>query len=142
MLTAKDIAEYFLTLDIDEELSNLKIQKLLYYAQGIYVALHHEPLFHDKIEHWTQGPVVPELYHEYKVYGTAAILHPTIIDLDKYSPQMIEVLNEVWDVFGQYSAWRLRAMTHDDPPWCETQDNQEITIEALERYFHTMVLHG
>ena len=66
MLTCYDIAKYFLA-QADEEIgdliSNLKLQKLVYYAQGFYLALHDEALFPEDIEAWTHGPVVPVLYH-------------------------------------------------------------------------------
>jgi uncharacterized phage-associated protein len=60
MLTALDIARYFLHLcSIDEELgelmSNLKLQKLVYYAQGFYLAFYNESLFNDEIAAWQYG---------------------------------------------------------------------------------------
>ena len=56
MLSAQDIADYllaFVNRDEGELLSNLKLQKLLYYAQGFYLALYDKPLFEDRIEAWT-----------------------------------------------------------------------------------------
>ncbi|OQY42717.1 MAG: hypothetical protein B6240_13665 [Desulfobacteraceae bacterium 4572_87] len=54
---------------LDEEagdlISNLKLQKLVYYAQGFYLALYDEPLFNEPIEAWTHGPVIRELYRSY-----------------------------------------------------------------------------
>lgn len=47
----------------DAELSNLKLQKLQYYAQGHHLAVYGQPLFADKIQAWSYGPVVPEVYH-------------------------------------------------------------------------------
>ncbi len=69
MICVFDVAEYFLSL-ADEEagdfLSNLKLQKLVYYAQGFHLALFNRPLFMAAIHAWQHGPVVPELYHAYK----------------------------------------------------------------------------
>jgi len=78
--SAFDIANYFLlkaqeAQEEDQELiSNLKLQKLIYYAQGIHLASEGTPLFPDRIEAWTYGPVVPTLYHHYKTYGSSGIL--------------------------------------------------------------------
>ena len=58
-MTAKDVAEYFLSRvdeDAGDSLSNLKIQKLAYYAQGYHLALHGTPLFNERIEAWQHGP--------------------------------------------------------------------------------------
>ena len=58
---AREIAEWFLAWaeDIEADISNLKLQKLLYYAQGHYLARTGVPLFDDVIQAWAHGPVVP-----------------------------------------------------------------------------------
>ena len=64
-------AKYFLAQaseDAGDLISNLKLQKLVYYAQGFHLALYDEPLFLEAIEAWTHGPVVPDLYRHYKKY--------------------------------------------------------------------------
>lgn len=120
MLTSKDVAEYFLA-QTDEEagdlISNLKVQKLVYYAQGFYLALYGKPLFEEEIEAWMHGPVVPILYHEYKKYGDGSIPLPEGLDFGKFSPEVRELLDDVYNVYGQYSAWKLRQMTHEEAPW-------------------------
>ena len=65
-----------------EELSNLKLQKLLYYAQGHHLAEAHQPLFAEQIQAWSHGPVVPQVYHEYKNCGSSSIVLP---DTDPFS---------------------------------------------------------
>ncbi|WP_208932366.1 Panacea domain-containing protein [[Haemophilus] ducreyi] len=59
---------YFLSQCNSEEngdlISNLKIQKLVYYAQGFSLAINNKPLFSEKIQAWTHGPVTPELYNK------------------------------------------------------------------------------
>ena len=63
--TARQITEWFLAWGEhnDAPLSNLKLQKLLYYAQGHYLGDHAKPLFEDEIEAWVHGPVVRSIYH-------------------------------------------------------------------------------
>ena len=61
---AAEIADYFLSLQDEEAgdgISNLKLQKLLYYGQGCFIALcgPENPLFHEKIYAWDLGPVIP-----------------------------------------------------------------------------------
>ncbi len=68
---ARDIARWFIAWaeNVDAEVSNLKLQKLLYYAQGHRLGATGEPLFSDPIQAWAHGPVVAEVYHAYKDYG-------------------------------------------------------------------------
>lgn len=141
MLTAKDIAEYFIykaTID-DDIITNLKLQKLLYYAQGFSLALFDMELFKEPLQKWTHGPVVPDMYHLYKEHGAGAISGINNLDLSKYSTREIELLDEVYSVYGQFSGWVLRDMTHVEPPWQNTPDGQEISLDAMKDYFKTRI---
>jgi len=142
-LSCDDIARYFLA-QIDEEagdlISNMKLQKLVYYAQGVSLALHNRPLFPEAIEAWTYGPVVPELFYAYKKYGNGAIPPPRDMDFSIYDPQTRELLDEVYAVFGQFSAWMLSHKTHEEPPWKNTPIGNEISFESLRDYFKTQVV--
>lgn len=139
--TAKQIANYFLAKTNEEEgdlISNLKLQKLCYYAQGVGLAVRGAPMFYERLEAWLHGPVVPELYREYRAYGSSAI--PTISDLDvsAYAHADRAILDDVFDFYGQYSAWRLRQMTHQEAPWKDAYidgNNAIITHDSLKIYF-------
>ncbi len=147
MLTCFDVAKYFLSLCNDEEsgdlISNLKIQKLVYYAQGFSLAINNKPLFKEKIQAWTHGPVVPQLYNKYKDYGSGALPTTNLdIDFDKFSDEDKELLDDVYDVYGQFSAWKLRNMTHEEAPWkssYQSGKSNEISHEKLREYFLTLV---
>jgi uncharacterized phage-associated protein len=142
MLTCKDVAEYFLSLndeDAGDLISNLKLQKLVYYAQGFHLALSGKPLFAERIEAWTHGPVCPDLYREYRVHGGNPIPRPAEIDFDKYGAETRELLDEVYHVYGQYSAWKLRNMTHEEAPWKDASPGETISHESLREYFRTQL---
>lgn len=143
-LTCFDIADYFLSLTDEEagdSISNLKLQKLVYYAQGFSLAIYGKPLFSEVIEAWAHGPVVAKLYRKYKTYGCRGIEKPENIDFDKYSDEVKNLLNEVWNVYGQYSAWRLRALAHEEPPWQAAYNSgtSVISHKELTKYFKTQV---
>jgi uncharacterized phage-associated protein len=143
MASAADVAKYFLTLSQPEEgdyVSNLKLQKLVYYAQGFHLALYGRPLFDEAIVAWEHGPVVRSVYHEYKDCGSNGISVPENFDAVRaLTSQERDTLNEVWNVYGQYSAWKLRNMTHEEPPWRDTPRGSEIPRELLTSYFRTLV---
>lgn len=58
---------------VGEPLSNMKLQKLLYYEQGYHLAYFDAPLFPDNFEAWLYGPVVPRVYDMFKSYGNGLI---------------------------------------------------------------------
>lgn len=142
MLTCFDVADYFLS-KTDEEagdvISNLKLQKLVYYAQGFTLAVTGKPLFNEPIEAWQHGPVVPDLYHKYKDHGAYGIPAPTNVDFSKFSSEIKEILDEVYDVYGQFSAWKLRNMTHEEAPWKNTERGDVISLSSMSEYFKTQI---
>ena len=148
MLQSKDIAEYFLSLcncsdDSGDLISNLKIQKLVYYAQGFSLAIRNKPLFREPIQAWPHGPVVPDLYKKYKEFGNGPLPTENLnIDLHKYPKDVKELLDEVYDIYGQFSAGKLRNMTHEESPWRTTYQagkSNEISHEKLKEYFLTQI---
>jgi uncharacterized phage-associated protein len=146
-ITALDAAQYLLTLDdpsAGDATSNLKLQKLLYYAQGVHLAMHDAPMFHDTVCAWQHGPVVASVYHAYKDCGAAGLPRPDNFDPALLGSSAREVLDEVHTVYGQFSAWRLREMTHAEPPWKDNfKDgvmNIEIPHEHMQRFFKSRLI--
>lgn len=135
---AQDIAKWFVNRAIEETgnggeyITNLKLQKLLYYAQGIHLALFGEPLFDDAIAKWNSGPVVPSVYHAYKDYKEKGIDKAQSVNIDAETKSELE---DVYREFGQFSAYRLMQMTHNETPWQNAEHNGVIDKEAIKTYF-------
>lgn len=140
--TANDIALWILNYNKNlrefsnedtEDITNLKLQKLLYYAQGFYMEKYNTPLFNEELEAWTHGPVVPEVYHKYKSFGSKGI--------DKFEENKgidkdtVYILKEIYDIFGKFSAWGLRNITHSETPWNETPRGEIIAKDKIKTYF-------
>lgn len=131
--TAYEIADYFLLkAEKDgERISNLKLQKLIYYAQGLHLALDKGPLFKEQIKAWNYGPVIPVLYTFYRDNGAAGIppdnsFNPKSIDKDTR-----QFLDEIYDAFGQFSATRLMEISHTDQCWKDAHPNGVIHHQAM-----------
>lgn len=141
MASANDVAAFFITRAAEEDdvgLSNLKLQKLVYYAQGFHLAIHDSPLFPERIEAWTHGPVCPSVYREYKQYGSGLISTPATMPAAALSDDELGLLEEVFMVFGQFSAWKLRDMTHEESPWRNHEaDAETIPVDEMKAYFKT-----
>ena len=142
------IANYFLfrsDADSGDLLSNLKLQKLCYYAAGVINAvrtLDERPLFNERIEAWTHGPVVPELYRLFRDHGSGSIPEYREFDISQLSEIDRAVLDDVYNFYGQFSAWKLRDMTHEEAPWVDAMamgQNTQITRQALKAHFEQEV---
>jgi len=143
MPTSKQVAEYFICLtdpDVGDLISNLKLQKLVYYAQGFHLAMHDTVLFDGDIVAWEHGPVVEDLYHTYKYYGAGALPHPEQFDDTVFTQPQKDLIKEVYEVYGQFSAWKLRNMTHSESPWIDTPRNSVINPELMKSFFKDYII--
>jgi uncharacterized phage-associated protein len=141
-ITAYDVANVFLKLgdtDSGDVLTNLKVQKLLYYAQGFSLALFDEPLFSEEISAWEHGPVVVDLYYKFKKFGYMQIAILEDIKDGLFTKEQLDLISEVNKVYGQFSAWKLRDMTHNETPWTTTQRGEVISNNKIKLYFKTQL---
>ncbi len=99
------------------QMTNMKLQKLLYYAQSIYLALHDEPLFNDEIQAWRYGPVCPAAYQFYREFEAGQLPIPQLSPIEILDTEVSKVLDEVWEHFGGYHAYHLSEMSHMEQPW-------------------------
>ena len=144
MYSVLDIAKWFLNInraqmnfEDSEYITNLKLQKLLYYAQGYYLARKNDPLFKEDFIAWEHGPVIRKVYDEYKKNGAKGIEYNEDFNISIDRETEI-ILNEVYEKFGQFSAWKLRDMTHQEMPWRTTTRNDIISKEKIKEYFKTV----
>ena len=117
-----------------EFITNLKLQKLLYYAQGCYLANNDESLIKEDFLAWEHGPVIRKIYDKFRKFGANGIQYNEDYE-DKIDEQTKIFLKKVYNRFGQYTAWKLRDMTHQEKPWKETPRNSVIDRKLIQTYF-------
>ena len=140
MITILDAAKYFVHLSYSESrasLTTLKLQKILYFAQGWSFVWDNKPLFAETFEAWQYGPVNPKIYNYFKKYGRneipkkEEILYVTDVESE-------ETMEAVWNNYGDYNAFELVEMTHEQTPWKEAYENNTcITNEDIKQYFQS-----
>ena len=123
-----------------ERLTNLKLQKLLYYQQGFHLAFFGTPLFAEDVEAWMYGPVVPAVYDEYSAYGSSAL--PEVKEPVSLSENEEELFNEVYDAYREFYAIGLMNRTHSERPWLDAVPHDRGTVisqESMMSYFKTQI---
>ena len=121
--TALDAARYLVWLagEQNASITNLKLQKLLYYAQGWYLGQFDEPLFTDDFEAWMRGPAIRRIYGHYHYVedeerdGAEAL--PCSPSRPAVPDEAADHLRNVWTAFSDYSPFELENMTHQELPW-------------------------
>ncbi|HEX4008059.1 MAG TPA: type II toxin-antitoxin system antitoxin SocA domain-containing protein [Acidobacteriaceae bacterium] len=161
---AAAVANEFLRLSTGEgkEMTPLKLQKLVYFAHGWYLALTGSALISEPVQAWRYGPVISSLYREFRDYGNEPIVTPAAafqmrkgkasfiverLDNSGADEQEIEkaraVIGRVWQQYGGYSAARLSNATHaPGSPWAQVYEegrkNVTIPDDKIRTYFQSL----
>ncbi len=153
--SAGHIANYILDLaDRDGvAVTPMKLQKLVYIAFGWALALYHLRLFRERIQAWEHGPVIPSLYHEFKVYTDSPITgrsfdlnhdgSTSVASIPRSDRAVRKAISGIWRAYGRLSAGNLRNRTHaPGTPWDQVYNGQatpggEIAVERIRKHFVT-----
>ena len=125
------------------ELTNLKLQKLAYLAQGLWLAEHEaSPLFKERIEAWPYGPLIPDLYGVLRKYGRKEVTLPiACTDEIPAESDAAEHIHEVMDAFANKSASTLIKISHmSGSPWAQAWRSgagiySTISLDSMMAYF-------
>lgn len=91
---ALEVARYIITKcsGMGLPVSNLKLQKMLYFLWVDYYKKTGRRLFADEICAWKLGPVVPEVYYEYCQYAGMPINMCYVSEIDKEDESILDEL--------------------------------------------------
>nr|DAU87370.1 MAG TPA: hypothetical protein [Caudoviricetes sp.] len=141
MYSALDIAEYIVNRCAlgEDPISNLQLQKILYYIQLNFLKRFNRCAFNDKIEAWRHGPVVKDVYKRYNIFGRHCIIPFVANDnSSKFKSQDKEFIDQVIDVCTRLEPWELVDRSHTKGgPWDQTFDgtfDKEIPVEVMREY--------
>ena len=148
------IAYAFVKKGIDEGkfVTQMKLQKLVYFAQGYHLAKYNTPLIEENFQAWKYGPVVPEIYEDFKLYGSKLITDtasftPAGTDNKRYllDNTAIDSIQYTWNVLKDYSAMALSNWTHQpQTPWSRVYNPAEkatpISNNDIQKYFEGLLL--
>lgn len=152
MWKANEVANWFLVRHssemqrdeaIDENLTQMKLHKLMYYAQGVFLALFSQRLFDEDLLAWKHGPVVRSVYDRFqgKKELNSEVDEKQMVDYEKIARDGNSrmILEAVYEQFGNFSAGQLRNMTHNETPWkeawAEGEGTSTIKDTTIEEYF-------
>lgn len=120
------------------KITNLKLQKTLYYLQGYHAKDFSTPLFDESIKHWPYGPVVPTAYYEYCPFGASAIKRNTREPhWDEFNSDEAKSFVEVVERCLSMRASKLVELSHKESPWEETAADELISFESIQNYFES-----
>ena len=123
----------------NKTINNLKLQKILYFVQVEFLVEKGEACFSEKIQAWNFGPVVPEVYQQYEVYGAANILsRKRVVDETIISRNDKKIIDGMIDECIKYSTSELVSITHRQKPWKQAYakgPNTTISCARIKEYF-------
>lgn len=125
-IAAKDISAHFVADWIinfchahGDVVTNLRLQRLLYFAQAWYLAIHDEPLFKSHFEAWVNGPIQPEvfIYYSHFEYRPINIPRPRV----KFPKKIEDHLVSLMTSYGTINSFELELQAQRDLPWMEAR---------------------
>lgn len=141
MYSALDVAKYiiFYCKKNGYFVSNLKLQKLLYFVQAQFLVTLGTSAFAEDIEAWDFGPVVPEVYRYFKIWGNSEIPNMFANEADmKILKKDQKIIDEILNECAPCSANTLVKITHHQKPWINAYQrycNNVITQKSIKEYF-------
>ena len=139
--TAMEVSKYIIE-HTNGNVSNLKLQKMLFYAQMEYIQEYSEKLFDDKIEAWRHGPVIRDVYRKFKKYISSPIETDSCEIQDIYISSLLcdkkatKVIKDIIARTCNIDAWDLVTKTHETSAWKDNyvEDwNNEISFSDLQK---------
>ncbi|HUT99751.1 MAG TPA: type II toxin-antitoxin system antitoxin SocA domain-containing protein [bacterium] len=139
MATVFDAAAYILRKT--GEITTMRLQKLAYYCQAWSLVWDDAPLFNERIEAWTFGPVIPNLYKRHKgMFVIKECLDGNTINLSSIQKETIDA---VLSFYGKKHTQWLVDLSHSEDPWKKAREglaptehsNNEITLESMKEYY-------
>jgi uncharacterized phage-associated protein len=84
----------------------------------------------------------------YKDYKYLPIPEPEDFDENDISQENREFLDEIWDLYGKYSAKYLESLTHQELPWQEARkgladgeiSNTPISEKTMKEYYRKFLI--
>lgn len=136
--SALDVAKYVIKHEHDKarEISNLRLQKLLYFVQAKVLVETDAPCFDDEIEAWDFGPVVPAVYYAYKIFGSWDIVIDDSVPFINKS--VAAYIDSIVDYCKDYPTFQLVDITHKQSPWKNARQKGKKTIitkDSIAGYF-------
>ncbi|WOO86888.1 DUF4065 domain-containing protein [Mollicutes bacterium LVI A0039] len=126
--TAEDISATIINYASknNHNITNLQLQKLLYFMQVEYIKETSKLLFPEEFQAWTYGPVQYDVWRYYRLYNRKTIskvLIGTVI-----SDNILDsILKDKIEMYFRQNVWKLVEQSHREAPWAEA-------IEKNERY--------
>ncbi|BDS17298.1 DUF4065 domain-containing protein [Clostridium perfringens] len=135
MYRVVDVANYIINYshEIGGSLTNLKLQKILYYVDAAFLVDTGSACFYEDFEHWRHGPVVPEIYSKYRKYLNSPIEEQQ--EDSNISNEDREIINRVIEGNIKKDPWELVKRTHEEDPWVNTTTNEIITKNSIKQFF-------
>jgi uncharacterized phage-associated protein len=117
MLNATIIGQYFLSKN--PELTDIQIQKLVYYAYSWYMVKNNgKKLFEENPQAWIHGPVFRTLFDNMKNYKNFSQTNQ-VENIDK---DVTDFLDVIFNIYGKYSGNELEKLTHSELPWIKARN--------------------
>lgn len=132
------ISDYFICrfVEMGDPITNMKLQKLLYYTQAKLLTTKNFPHIEEDFEAWSFGPVLPGQYRRFKNFGKNTLV--SCLENSDLPCNIKVILDSVIENYGSYNAIDLMHKTHKEDPWKRNAGNSKNNIipkQEIKEFF-------
>ena len=137
-------------------LDALQLNKLVYFSHAWMLGMHHRPLLDQPIKAWKFGPIIPNLFRATQtgIYTLGDEIDLPSLQISETLPdrQQMDVINQVYELYGEFKGAQLSSMAHTDGTpwhriwqshgareWEEERRNATIPDPMLEDYYGNQI---
>lgn len=151
MISAEIVAKEFVRMGSSSEspVTQMKLQKMVFFAHGLHLALYDTPLCSEPFFAWKFGPVIPSIYQLYKKWGSSPIIaQPPAIKPSEVSAVSesytlssteMEAIEYTWEITKNLDGVTLSNWSHAaNSPWAKAYalgENTIISNDVIKEYF-------
>lgn len=145
MIKALDVAKYilFLANQLGDNITSIRIQKELFFIYGEFLSINNKKLFNEKILAWEHGPVIKEVYNNYRNFELCDIITdiPCLDDIKYIDDKILEFIKLSFLTHRKYKDCEIVGKSHDaNGPWAKTKKNEIIDDSIIKSYFDNKLL--
>lgn len=129
-----------------QALTNMQLQKLVFFAHGYVLAFLDKPLTNDPVKAWTFGPVYTALYNSLRHYGRNEVCETFPLQESESitaNSQEMQVITSVWNAYKLHKASQLVNISHNvGSPWAQVWENnkfEEIPDHITQAYYKKLI---
>ena len=124
VMTAASYVYYRYAKEFHSKIDEMKLHKLLYFAQRESIIQTDTPLFDASFYGWRFGPILKEIREAYSSDSFVRIINPAT------EKELLPIMDVVFQIYASKDSWSLSRLTHGETSWQKSRAGIPDTVNS------------